>query len=301
MNMKEKIIGFSFCVCLLLAFIQVRAAAPLFQVMNNDTQAIHVPLLWDEKIKIPIVEVKIGDETLRLALDTGADQVTLAIEPDSVKRLTVNFLENREHSMDVYGEKYEARSFIIPSVRIGDLQFTKMKANEELRVCAVNDDGIIGNQVLANFHVYLDYQDSEMILYPNTTTPDCLNSGDWIKIPFVREKIGIIILGNLPGISKTMRFCLDTGAFCDINGKSMGMIRSQSVKGIELKEAEQYQYFTTDGFKVGNVNLGSMDFLAYPFEQPEVDGFLGHNLLKDYKVIIDFTDDFLYLKRFSKK
>ncbi|TCL62300.1 aspartyl protease [Hydrogenispora ethanolica] len=275
------------------------ADGPLFRIENEKATPIKVPLLWDEKIAIPLVEVKIGAQTLRLALDTGADRVTLALNPAALKRLDVEFLDDRSRSLDVGGQKYVARNFIIPSVKIGALEFTQMKASEELRQTGHSDDGIIGNQLLQEFQVYLDYQASVMVLYPKTSDPECLHSEGWIRMPFDHSNLGIIVPAKFPWSDRPLRFCLDTGAVGNVQGRSMGLIRPEAVPQEQRRNSGAGDYLETSHFYLGEsgADLGAMAFYLYDFKQPSVDGFLGHNLLKDHQLLIDFTYNLLYLKR----
>ena len=58
-------------------------------------------------------------------------------------------------------------------------------------------------------------------------------------------------------------------------------------------ESVNVQKFIADGN-----NIGPFDFKFIDFKIPSVDGFLGNNFFTKYKVLIDFNNNLLYLKKY---
>ncbi len=261
---------------------------------NRIAQAI-VPLELDGKMKgMPIVKVKIGEKVLRLALDTGADKVLFAITPNALNEINVRYSTAIEKNLDAKGTLYKSRTFKIPEVKIGELQLNNVTATEELRDSPDDSEGIIGNRLFDNCNVLIDYSQSHMILYPNTSLPSDLELSQWTQISFKHEDIGIVIQGQLSNEKRTLRFCLDSGAVvANEEGKPLGILQPKSlVDQDKVKDTKTYtDYLTIDG-----KNIGLMDFYFLDYAQPPVDGFLGYNFFSKYKVFIDFTKQVMYIK-----
>jgi hypothetical protein len=51
-------------------------------------------------------------------------------------------------------------------------------------------------------------------------------------------------------------------------------------------------------FIVDGNNLAPFDFKFIDYKIPSVDGFLGNNFFSKYIVLIDFSNNLLYLKRY---
>ena len=268
---------------------------------NRMAQAV-VPLELDGKMKgMPIVNVKIGEKVLHLALDTGADKVFLAITPNVLNEINVRYSDAIEKNLDAKGNLYKSRTFKIPEVKIGELQLNNVTAAEELRDSPDDSDGIIGNRLFDNFNVLIDYSQSHMILYPNTGLPFDLELSQWMPIPFKHEDIGIVIQGQLSSQKRTLRFCLDSGAVvANAEGKPLGILQPKSLTAQDkVKDTKTY----TDYLTIGGKNIGLMDFYLLDYAQPPVDGFLGYNFFSKYKVFIDFTKQVMYIlgNKFSMK
>lgn len=262
---------------------------------SNRISPVIVPLELDGKMKgMPIVKVKIGERVLRLALDTGADKVFLAITPNALNQIDVKYSTAIEKNLDAKGNLYKSRTFKIPEVKIGELQLNNVTAAEELRDSPDDSEGIIGNRLFDNFNVLIDYSQSHMILYPNTSLPSDLELSQWTQIFFKHEDIGIVIQGRLGNQERNLRFCLDSGAVvANEEGKPLGILQPKSlVAQDKVKDTKTYtDYLTIDG-----KNIGSMDFYLLDYAQPPVDGFLGYNFFSNYKVFIDFTKQVMYIK-----
>jgi len=278
-----------------LSFLSFANPPNISEANSNRIVSVIVPLELDGKMKgMPIVKVKIGEKVLRLALDTGADKVFFAITPNALNEINVKYSTDIEKNLDAKGTLYKSRTFEIPEVKIGELQLNNVTASEELRDSPDDSDGIIGNRLFDYFNVLIDYSQSHMILYPNTSLPSDLELSHWTQISFKHEDIGIVIQGRLGNQERNLRFCLDSGAVsANEEGKPLGLLRSNSlVAQDKVKDTKTY----TDYLTIGGENIGTMDFYFLNFTQPPVDGFLGYNFFSKYKVFIDFTKQVMYIK-----
>jgi predicted aspartyl protease len=277
------------------SFLSFANSQSISETNSNRMASVIVPLELDGKMKgMPIVKVKIGEKVLRLALDTGADKVFFAITPKALNEINVRYSTAIEKNLDAKGTLYKSRTFEIPEAKIGELQLNNVAATEELRDSPDDSEGIIGNRLFDNYNVLIDYSQSHMILYPNTSLPFDLDLSQWTQISFKHEIINIVIQGKLRSQNKSLRFCLDSGVVAtNDEGKIFGILQPKSlVAQDKVKDAKTYtDYLTIDG-----KDIGSMDFYLMDYAQPPVDGFLGYNFFSKYKVFIDFTKQVMYIK-----
>ncbi|MDD3053970.1 MAG: aspartyl protease family protein [Endomicrobiaceae bacterium] len=273
---------------------------PVFASQQNITkiksgQTVIIPLDLNGKMKgMPIVNIKINGQILHLALDTGADNVFIALTPEALNKTNVKTSENIKKNLDVNGQLYKSRTVKISAIEIGELLFNNVEVCEELRNTNDGSEGIIGNKFFDNFNVLIDYSQSRMILHSNTTLPSDLDLNQWLKIPFIHESIGIIIEGLLEKQKKTLRFCLDSGAVAvNEKEKPFDLLKLNSlILKNQVNDAKTY----SDNIIINKKNIGLMDFYLLDFIQPDVDGFLGYGFLSKYKIFIDFPKQIIYIK-----
>lgn len=295
---KNSFLKITLAILVLFVFASLAMAS---QMPQEESLAKHViPLHLDRKMTgMPIIDVKIGDVVLPLALDTGANNVFIAIIPEALEKLPVTSSLQIQKNMDVDGNVYHSKSFILPQITLGNLKLENVLATEELRVSPDESQGIIGNKLFENYNVLLDYQASTMTLYSNKQSATDLDLKKWKQMPFKHEDIGIILEASLGKVTGKLRFCLDTGAIAvDEQGKAFDMLKKELVK---TQNRPDSQAIYTDKFMADGQKLGKLDFYLVDFAEPPVDGFLGYNFLQHYQTFIDFPNQMLYLKPYNKK
>lgn len=99
--------------------------------------------------------------------------------------------------------------------------------------------------------------------------------------------------GKFGGHDQELQFCLDTGMTYQDQGISYGIVKPGHLQG-DLKGK---QSLMTDHFYMNGIDCGMMRFHTFDFKEPPVDGFLGHNFFSQYKVLIDFDQCLLFIKR----
>ncbi len=303
MKLQIKMISVLFLLLVLLGAkseASVKKGAPIENsvvIQNDNFLSETLSITFDHQYGfLPVVEMKIRNKTAHLIVDTGADWVTLGLKPSVLESLDEKYSIRGKKSVDVFGKKYQEKCFNIPSAKLGNLELSNLTASEELR-SFVPEDGIIGNGLLKRFHILFDYPASKVVLYSKCSYPQELDLAGWMKVPFIHNKIGILIEGKLGKGGKKLKFCFDSGYSAAIErDKSVGMIQPQHA-GLALKGIT---YIQTEHFYLGDSDLGPMGFMVHENKQPPVSGFIGHNILANYQVFIDFDKGFLFLKRPNK-
>jgi len=241
----------------------------------------------------PIIEVNIDGQLFHLLIDTGAEDATVKLTPSTLKKILVTTRSGEEQTFDYNGKTYQNMRFIISSLKIGKLEFRNLNGIEELR-SGIKEDGIIGNQLLKNFNVMFDYKAETMILYPLNSYPDEISNNNWIKINALHNNIGIILICKTELTEKELKFCLDTGVGSIENGKTYGIIKPNAFDKTKANGGT----VDVQKFIVDRNNLAPFDFKFIEFKVSSIDGFLGNNFFAKYKVLIDFNQNLLYLKKY---
>lgn len=290
--------AFMLMLCGLVSY-SLSVSEPSATIETQGFVSVTLPLSMD-RYNIPIVEMKVADKTVHIAIDTGADWVTLGLKPSVLKTLDgiepLRFRNNK----DFYGNTYRSKCFIIPTASLGNararVELSHLIASEELRSFG-DDDGIIGNGLLKEFYVLIDYPARQMVLFSKNSYPAELDLATWSKLSFTHNQIGIIVKGKLGEKGPQILFCLDSGcAAVDNQEKSYGIIRPQYVPENDRIIKDGVSYTATDHFYLGGKDLGPMEFMVSDFKQPPVTGFLGHNILIHYRVFVDFDKQLLFLR-----
>jgi predicted aspartyl protease len=284
--MKKQFIFFLFAIFITITiFPQEHLIAP-----GNFRSAI-IPLKFDNGC--PVIEAKIDGITFHLLIDTGAEDAVVKLTPSALKKILVTTRSGEEQTYDYKGNAYKNMRFILSSFKIGDLEFTNLNATQELR-SAVIEDGIIGNKLLKMFNVMFDYKSEKMILFALNSSPDEINNDNWIKLKIEHNNIGLILSCKTDLSEKELKFCLDTGVGSFENGKTYGIINPNVSNQVRRNGGSvNVQKFIVDGN-----NLAPFDFKFIDFKISSVDGFLGNNFFIKYKVLIDFNNNCLYLKKY---
>jgi hypothetical protein len=268
------------------------STAPSSTASMEPRTPINAPFVLVEGL--PVVTVDIGGKKLSLVIDTGADAVGIGLAPSALQGLDVRF-GGVKKSIDINGRLRVERKFVIPSMEMGDTTLAEVAGSEDLRDF-LPTDGIIGNTVLSRFIVFLDYREGRAVLYPPGARVSALDEGEWIAVPFKRSAAGIML--DCAWSGGRGRFCFDTGS-------STGIVAARRVQPSDIVGEQNIgdamggvlptaalSDFSIAGAAFGTVELVVKDLGGLPF-----DGIIGYNVLRDGRVIVDFTLKKLHFSR----
>lgn len=282
---------------LLASVILGCSSTPPAEITMGGADHERVPLAFDKYGYLPVIEMAVGSQKVRLGIDTGANKDAVTIGTSALERLNVVFLKSQHFYTDAQakGKIYKSRKYLMPSAQIGKIKIANLVGSENVSGYD-STDGFIGNGLLQNFKVLFDYPNMQMILYSRDSTASDLNLESWSKIPFHRTSEGIIVEGKFESMSNTLQYILDTGCTVHNDKESMGIIRpryapSDMLEGVlllpQLSENE-LPYIRSSHFYLGGIDIGEQLFLEYDFKHPSVAGFIGHNFFQKHRVLIDF-------------
>jgi hypothetical protein len=268
------------------------------------TAPVTIPASFSGSIVIP---VKIGNETLSFALDTGSTD--LFIDAGAASRLG---LAEYGKSQGTIGGTFTTTETTVPQLSVGSLT----AHNLVFTVGPLNGfegiSGLLGCDFLASAVVGIDFKNSTVTFYPWATfnpvtlglmampiqLDDCVP-----RVPASIEKV--------PG-----HFLLDTGSYATVvyrhylaklpratvasEGETpdtmYGANETSTAIGGDVRSTF---YDVTDvvfgglGYRAGQVLVPNS---TSTLQDPDYDGILGRNILKEYVLYLDYNDGVIFIK-----
>jgi len=149
----------------------------------QENLAITLPMGVSEEGLLIIEDVEINGELLQFVVDTGATRS--AIFEKSLERLGLNLTADNETMVHGMIESQQRRIVDIPKMTIGPLQFLRKQLilldnRDSYKKERKTYDGLIGMDVLINYHVLFLPSEGEMKLIPSEKDVYVPNS--WARI-----------------------------------------------------------------------------------------------------------------------
>lgn len=264
-----------------------------------------IPIQFFPYSKLPVIDVVIEGKKYYLELDTGAagDLVLKTEILDQMTKKEVGLIK----TIDINGNIYENFEFLIPNLRIYDLNFDSVAVRQEnmdflKEGCVVRDSpinnqklnelryaniaGRIGWGILEKKQWYFDFSHS---LLWRVDDLDQLKKevkgfsfSDAVEVPFEIEKRGIVLVVETKvGVKK---FMLDTGA-------CVSCLRECLVPKGAGKEFEPGKRMLLSDIRIGGKDFGSYSFFLYNFSSMiDVDGILGLQFFERNSIYLDFQN-----------
>lgn len=146
-----------------------------------------------------------------------------------------------------------------------------------------NTNGIIGIDLLANHSVLLDYKENKIILC-DKNLPQKYSNLTWKQGLLKLDNQGIIFDGKINGVNGS--FLIDTAA-------TVSFIRKIFLD--KKLNTNTQSKVTQHDILLNNNDLINVSFYIYDFEEPEVDGIIGHDFLMKHLVYLDFHNNQIYI------
>jgi hypothetical protein len=274
---------------------------------NLKTSFLRVPVTFD-RAAMPVLEIKIEETIFSVKLDLGSKfQMTLS-EPilDSLDKTSYETAYWR----DVRGNFYEAPSFSIPKITIGNRfaleNFIAVQKDVgHQKNTTIWDDGknisdpvlfgSLGRPLLEKTNLLLDFPHSA-IFFCNDRK-DLKKAGfsleNMIQVPLEITPKGMIIKTETD--QGVLNLLIDTCA-------SISFVRSSHLQSQEYpKEKHGFEVFTSSQFIIEGKDFGEQQFFLYDItpELHELDGALGMDFLKKHVVYIDYSNKVVFIERGS--
>lgn len=292
--------------CIVVASVLVAClSGPSHQILMSDLgdfQSATVPLHFDKPWdKHPGITMVLQRTLYRLLLDTGF-YGALGLKPEVMDKMGLP-TTGRITYRDSEGKLYEAREAIVPSARIGEMEFIDLPAQEDLFGPA-QFDGQIGLGLLKSFDVLVNYRDASMTLFRNDHQLPGVDSQDWFRVPLTDDlKIRI----NMDHSGGEYLVGIDTGSNSFAMPKTSDLANSIIDRhGFEdgnriinqRNQQEVYRYIVDDLYVDGHA-LGAMEVIMADMAAYMGNGLLGYDFFSNHAVYFDFDGAGIYLKEYS--
>jgi hypothetical protein len=266
-------------------------------VFNEELKDGHI----DASAYIPVI---IDSTPLNLFLDTGNPLASIDLTTKTLEKIEVTYTGQTKKTRDYQGNVFEGREYILPRVKIGDLELTNIHATEHKMQSST--DGTISFKFLQNYNVLIDFPNRNMRLYKLGYLPKYLRHQSWTPVNAF-DLGGFTLSLKLDGVEEDFIFALDNAAIAlDDEQKPYGMIKLKSSFGDYLKKNDLIipkeddpaivGIFSTSDLKLHGIMIPDLDFMVVDYKYPKRDGLLGYNFFIKHPMFIDFKNDMLYVK-----
>jgi hypothetical protein len=235
----------------------------------------------------PYAKVEIENDDYFLLVDLGTI-LPLSLQKSILERLNVHIPYRTAQYMDIFGNRYEMPTYILPQVKIENVVFHSTVVNEETYT---GRDGKIGRSLLSHFNLLLNFSNPVILATDNFFMLKLLgyDLDEFIKVPFSGVCSEIVFSIKMDSIEK--RFMLDTGS-------CFSLIDASFFKD-ETFGREQFgiPIYSTSKFIIGGHDFGLTDlYLMDVVAKDHFDGILGMDFLKRHIVYVDFKEKHLYIE-----
>jgi predicted aspartyl protease len=248
-----------------------------------------------------------GDGPHQFILDTGAGVSLLT--PELAERVGVTITESTE-GMGA-GGKLAISLGVVESLSIGQARAENVQVaitSELHRIGAVigaSVDGNVGYSYLKDFSLTLDYQKLTLQLIQAEQETD-VDGGAEIKFKLAHPSKPLVLVPTFVNDEGPFIFALDTGASSTVLSSDVAQMLGIESTGIPQMTgaggAMQGARGVVRSLAVGNARLENLtvataDFLTMLSQivKTKLDGIIGYNFLREFKVTIDYPNEMLRL------
>ena len=241
-------------------------------------------------------------------LDTGAGTSLLSVE--LAEKLKVKVLGSKQGqsaggAVSVSLAKVESLS--VGTTRLPDVDVGIVDLKQIATTIGARIDGDLGYNFLRSFRISIDYEKYELRL-DDPHRLDVFNRSGQTEVPLkLANPAKPLILVNVSANGKgPFQFAIDTGTSTTaitaelakrlgVTGSPVGPVTTGGAHA--AVKAGMLKSFMVGGAKTENMPVVIADFFAALSEAvgAKLDGIVGYNFLRNYKVVIDYPNDRLTL------
>jgi hypothetical protein len=183
------------------------------------------------------------------------------------------------HRID--GCKYEAPTYVIPKLKVGNLELKNIVAYESDK----EDYGILGRFLGEEFNLLLDFPHHRVVACDTFSKLQAkkLVGKNWISVPFEMHRGGIVFQVNTD---------LGTSKFVMSTAFMITYLRSSLIPPNNPSPSVSSP-IALGGQQFGNVTFESIDL---PEGLDEIAGFIGMDFLKEHAVYLDYARKIAYIE-----
>jgi len=227
----------------------------------------------------PLINAELQGKKYTLGLSIGS-RFPLFL-PKEILNTVDKQPQGLEHWAGIHGIKHEAPSYLIPKLKIGNLELKNILTYESNN----EDYGILGGFLGEKFNLLVDFCQHRVIACDTFSKLQIKGVVDknWIPIPFELHHGGIVF--QTDSDFGPRKFVLNTGFM-------VTYVRSS------LISSNNPFPFASSPLVIGGQPFGNFTFepIDLPEELDGIDGFIGMDFLKEHPIYFDYTHKIAYFE-----
>ena len=256
-----------------------------------------------------LLPAKVNDRgPFEFILDTGAGTSLLSTE--LAKQLELKVIGSKEGQSaggKVAVSLARVDSLVVGETKLDDVDVGIVDLSHIGRTVGAKIDGDLGYNFLKHFRVTIDYRDSELRLDdPKRVESFARNARTEIAIRLANPAKPLILIDVYANGRGPFQFAIDTGTstsaitpeLANQLGVQTSPVGAGTTGGAPVDfQAGSLQSFQLGGAKVDNMAVVVADFFTMLNAAigAKLDGIVGYNFLRNYKVVIDYPAETLTL------
>jgi predicted aspartyl protease len=256
-----------------------------------------------------LLPAKVNDRgPFEFILDTGAGTSLLSTE--LAKQLELRVIGSKEGQSaggKVAVSLARVDSLVVGETKLDDVDVGIVDLSHIGRTVGARIDGDLGYNFLKHFRVTIDYRDSELRLDdPKRVESFTRNARTEIAIRLANPAKPLILVNVYANGRGPFQFAIDTGTstsaitpeLADQLGVQTWPVGAGTTGGAPVDfQAGSLQSFQLGGAKIDNMAVVVADFFTMLNAAigAKLDGIVGYNFLRNYRVVIDYPGETLTL------
>ena len=248
-----------------------------------------------------LVDARVNGSPAVLVLDTGAEHSLL--DREFAQRLDLHPVAHADLQTPYSSKNTEV--ILVPHLDIQAIHSSGLRMmTDDLAATSgalgVHIDGVLGNDVIRKFTIKLDYSVGSVTFGRISVAPH--------GVPIKLQRIGSRYFAHLNFDGVPLRFLLDTGTNFSVLSNSGWSRLNQDKKALSVIDGVRSSGTSAPSklvcirqMTIGRTSYENLPMRVQPpmsagfFSNPDVDGLLGSDFLKQFVVSLDLANDSLYL------
>src|SRR5213595_3809152 len=249
-----------------------------------------------------------GDGPFEFILDTGAG--TSLLSSDLAKKLNIKIISTKEGQSaggKISVSLAKVDSLAIGQAKLDDLDVGLVDLSHIAKAIGTRIDGDIGYNFLKHFRIAIDYHDCE-IRFDEPRRIERLGRSSKAEVPMRLASLAkpLVLVDVHANGRGPFQFAIDTGtsttAISPESAKQLGVQSSPIGAGTTGGAPVDFSAGMLESFQLGGAKSNNMPVVVADFFTmlnatigAKLDGIVGYNFLRNYKVVIDYPGETLTL------
>ncbi len=229
------------------------------------------------EFNIPKIKVELQDSNYELKVSIGT-RFPLFLNKEILDKIDKQ-PQGTTLWHNIKGEQFEALTYLIPKMKVGELTLTNILVNQSLE----QGHNSIGKYLGEEFNLLLDFPHSRIVACDTFSRLQAreLAGNHWVPVPFELNRIGVVLL--VKTVLGTHRLAINT---------------TSTFNALRSSLAPSEKSLISSNFSIGDVEFGKTSFQVVDLPEilNDIDGCIGMDFLKDHALYIDYSNKIAYIE-----